>query len=194
MSVNTSKHLVTFAPLMALSKVKVHDLEFEEMISENEIQTRIAELAQAISMDYQQKDLVLIGVLNGAFMFFSDLVKAITIDASISFVKVASYQGIETTGKVRELIGFSGELRNKDVLVIDDVLDSGYTYQFLMETLKAKMPASIKFACLLHKPEAQKVAAAPDYCCFSIANEFVVGYGLDYNQAGRTLTSIYKKK
>lgn len=186
--------MVTFAHLMAKNSINVNGIEFEEMISEREIQSKINEVAATISKYYQGKDLVMIGVLNGAFMFFSDLTKAISIDSAVSFVKVASYQGVESTGKVRELIGFSGELRNKHVLVVDDVLDSGYTYQFLMETLKAKHPATLKFACLLHKPNAQKIEANPDYTCFKIANDFVVGYGLDYNQAGRTYTSIYKKK
>ena len=179
---------------MAKKSINVNGLDFEEMISEQEIQSKINEVAKTISEDYLGKDLVMIGVLNGAFMFFSDLTKAMNIDSAVSFVKVASYQGVESTGKVRELIGFSGELRNKHVLVVDDVLDSGYTYQFLMETLQAKRPASLKFACLLHKPQAQQVEAKPDYTCFEIANDFVVGYGLDYIQAGRTYTSIYKKK
>ncbi|MFY0674719.1 MAG: hypoxanthine phosphoribosyltransferase [Bacteroidia bacterium] len=179
---------------MAKKSINVNGVDFEEMISEQEIKSKIQEVASFISADYELKDVVMIGVLNGAFMFFSDLTKAMTIDTAVSFVKVASYQGVETTGKVRELIGFSGALRNKHVLVVDDVLDSGFTYQFLMETLKAKQPASIKFVCLLHKPDAQKVEANPDYTCFKIANDFVVGYGLDYNQSGRTYTSIYKKK
>lgn len=179
---------------MSGKTIDVHNESFELMISEQEIQKSVAAMAKAISVDYAQKDLVIIGVLNGVFMFFSDLVKSLEIDAPINFVKVASYQGQQSTGKVRELVGFSGELRNRDVLIVDDILDSGYTYQFLMETLQAKHPKSIKFACLLHKPEAQKVNAKPDYVGFSIPNEFVVGYGLDYNQAGRTYREIYKKK
>ncbi|MGB0429927.1 MAG: hypoxanthine phosphoribosyltransferase [Bacteroidia bacterium] len=179
---------------MVKKVVQVHDTQFEELISENEILKSVEEMARQISIDYQQKDLVVIGVLNGVFMFFSDLIKALEIDPQVNFVKVASYQGTGSTGKVKELVGFSGQLKNKDVLVVDDILDSGYTYEFLMDTLKAKKPRSIKFACLLHKPKAQKVAAMPDYTCFAIENDFVIGYGLDYDQKGRTLTSIFKKK
>ena len=151
-------------------------------------------MGAAISNEYGDKDLVVIGVLNGVFMFFSDLVKSLEIDVPINFVKVASYVGAQSSGKVRELVGYSGELRNRHVLVVDDILDSGYTYQFLMQTLKAKAPASIKFACLLFKPSALKVDVKPDYYGFEIPNEFVVGYGLDYNQRGRTFKDIYKKK
>ena len=176
------------------NQIKVHGELFEIMISEKEINQRVHELANQISNDYQDKDLVLLGVLNGVFMFISDLVKAMSIDPKVNFIKVASYQGTESTGKIRELIGFSGDLFDKDVLVVDDVLDSGYTYQFLMDSLKAKKPASLKFVCLLHKPEAQKIEATPDYTGFTIANDFVVGYGLDYDQEGRTYANIYKKK
>ncbi|MBI1184251.1 hypoxanthine phosphoribosyltransferase [bacterium] len=179
---------------MQNKNIFVHNQEFELLIAEADILKRVAEMAAAIHHDYKNKDLVVIGVLNGVFMFFSDLVKHINLDASINFIKVASYIGQETLGKVRELVGFSGELRNRHVLVVDDILDSGHTYQFLMESLMAKHPASIKFACLLHKPAALKVPAKPDYVGFEIANEFVVGYGLDFNQSGRSYRDIYKKK
>lgn len=184
----------TFASSMSSTEITINDLDFELFIQEKEIQNRVEEMARSISEEYAGQDLVVIGVLNGVFMFFSDLVKSLSIDVPINFVKVASYTGTQTSGKVRELVGFSGELKGRHVLVVDDILDSGYTYSFIIETLKAKAPASIKFACLLYKPEALKVDLKPDYAGFEIPNEFVVGYGLDYNQLGRTYRDIYKKK
>lgn len=174
--------------------VRIHDLDFELFIEEQRIKERIAGMADAISEEYHNKDLVVIGVLNGVFMFFTDLVRSMSIDVPINFVKVASYTGTQSSGKVRELVGFSGDLKGRDVLVVDDILDSGYTYSFIIETLKAKAPASIKFACLLQKPDALKVDVTPDFVGFEIPNDFVVGYGLDYDQMGRTYRDIYKKK
>lgn len=175
------------------STITVHNFEFEELISEREIAAEVEQMAREISHDYQEKDLVLVGVLNGVFMFFSDLCKSLTIDVPINFVKVASYIGQESSGKIRELVGFSGEIEGRDVLVVDDILDSGLTYEFLMDSIKVKKPNSVKFCSLLWKSEATKEGIKPDYHGFEIANEFVVGYGLDYNQLGRTYRSIYKK-
>ena len=168
-------------------------MRFELFLSEEEILLRVNDLAKEISVHYEGKDLVILGILNGVFMFISDLVKRLSIDVPVNFIKVASYSGQQTTGKVRELVGFSGDLRNRDVLVVDDILDSGYTYDFLIRSLKAKEPASLKFACLLYKPDALKVDAQPDFYGFSIPNKFVVGYGMDYDQQGRTLNEIYTK-
>lgn len=179
---------------MSTTEIRVKDLDFELFIEEKRIQERVAKMAQSISVEYGRKDLVVIGVLNGVFMFFSDLIKSMSIDVPINFVKVASYSGTQTSGKVRELMGVSEDLKGRDVLVVDDILDSGHTYAFIMEALKAKEPASIKFACLLHKPEALQVDVKPDFVGFEIPNDFVIGYGLDYDQKGRTYRDIYKKK
>lgn len=178
---------------MPKRKIEVNGTHFELMLSEEQILTRIGAMATEIGNFYKDKDLVILGVLNGVFMFMSDLAKALERDVPVNFIKVASYSGQQTTGKVRELVGFSGELKDRHVLVIDDILDSGYTYEFLMRSLAAKEPVSLKFACLLYKPDALKVEAKPDFFGFSIPNEFVVGYGMDYDQQGRTLSEIYTK-
>lgn len=176
---------------MSNPQITVGDRNFELMLSEKQIAEQVRQMAYEINEEYQGQDLVILGVLNGVFMFISDLVKSLEFDAPVNFIKVASYIGQRSTGKVRELVGFSGELKNRHVLVVDDILDSGFTYEFLMRSLSAKEPASIKFACLLYKPDALKVDAKPDFYGFSIPNEFVVGYGMDYDQMGRTFKEIY---
>ncbi|MBI3142466.1 MAG: hypoxanthine phosphoribosyltransferase [Bacteroidetes bacterium] len=179
---------------MAGHSVTIQGEEFSLLFTQDDIARRIQALGKEIAASLSGKDLVYIGVLNGAFMFFSDLVKAIGLDAPVHFVKVASYHGMESSGRVRELVGYTGDIKGKDVLLIDDILDTGHTYHYLIGSLQAKEPRSIHFACLLHKPSATQVAdAKPDYVAFTIENHFVVGFGLDYNQAGRTFTNLYYK-
>lgn len=172
--------------------IKVHDKEFSCLLEAEAIEQRVSEMAEEISRDFHQKDMVIVGVLNGAFMFLSDLVKKIDQDPEVNFVKVASYTGTATSGKVRELMGFSGDIKGRDVLLIDDILDKGHTLSFLLESIQVKKPASVRSACLLQKPKALKRNVKADYVGFEIEDLFVLGYGLDYNQKGRTFNAIYQ--
>src|SRR5262249_50020890 len=147
-----------------------------------------------INNDYQGKDVVFIAILNGAFMFAADLMKRVTIPCEISFVKVSSYEGMNTSGRVDEVIGLNTDLRNKHVVIVEDIVDTGITIDKVMTLLSAEKPESIKIATLLFKPEAFRGKHKPDFVGFSIPNSFVVGYGLDYNEHGRNTEHIYQLK
>lgn len=172
--------------------IKVLDKQFEVFIHSAEIQTEIKALADKLNADYKSKDVVFIAVLNGAFMFAADLIKQMEILAEISFVKVSSYVGTSTTGRVDELIGLNTSIKGKDVVILEDIVDTGITIDKVVTLLKSDQPNSIKICTLLFKPDAFLGKTMPDYIGFSIPNKFVVGYGLDYNEKGRNLNSIYQ--
>jgi adenylate kinase len=172
--------------------IQVLDKSFEVFITREELAAEIASLASDINKDYQDKDLVFLSVLNGAFMFTSDLMKHITVDCEISFIKMSSYAGVESRGRVDELIGLSGDLTGKDIIIVEDIVDSGLTIDKIISLLSTSNAASIKVCTLLYKPDAFKGDKKPDYVGFSIPNAFVVGYGLDYDQKGRNLDMIYQ--
>ena len=172
--------------------IKVLDKQFEVFINSAEIQTEIKSLADTLNADYKSKDVVFIAVLNGAFMFAADLFKQIEISAEISFVKVSSYVGTSTKGRVDELIGLNTSILGKDVVILEDIVDTGITIDKVVTLLKSDQPNSIKICTLLFKPDAFLGKSTPDYIGFSIPNKFVVGYGLDYNEKGRNLNSIYQ--
>jgi hypoxanthine phosphoribosyltransferase len=175
--------------------VQIDDKQFEIFITENEISNEVRSLAQQISKEYEGKDLLFIALLNGAFMFASDLMKEMKIPVSISFAKLSSYHGgTSSTGIVKELIGLSESLEGKNVVIIEDIVDTGNTIDCLMPSLLKQQPESVKVCALLFKPEAFKGVTKPDYVGFSIPNAFVVGYGLDYNELGRNLNAIYQLK
>lgn len=175
--------------------VQIDDKQFEIFIAENEISGEVASLARQISADFEGKNVLFIALLNGAFMFASDLIKEITIPVSISFAKLSSYHGgTSSSGIVKELIGVNESLEGKHIVIIEDIVDTGNTIDSLMPNLLKQGPESVKVCTLLFKPEAFKGVYKPDYVGFSIPNAFVVGYGLDYNELGRNLKAIYQLK
>jgi hypoxanthine phosphoribosyltransferase len=176
-------------------KLRLAGLTFEPFISAAEITARVDTIARQLNTDYQGSIPLFIGVLNGCFLFFADIVKQLDIPCEIAFTKLASYHGgMESTMKIREDINLSADIKGRDVLVIEDIVDTGNTAHFLLEKLRLKQPASLKMCSLLLKPAALlKPVEELEYVGFEIENEFVVGYGLDYQELGRNLKDIYKK-
>jgi len=174
--------------------VTIGDLTFEIFLTDEEILQETASLGKKLSADYLGKDVVFIAVLNGAFMFASDLMKNISIPAEISFVKVSSYTGLTNSEEIKELIGLNTLIQGKHVVLIEDIVDTGNTIDKLLVSLEKENPLTVKVCTLLYKPEAFKGINKPDYVGFSIPNAFVVGYGLDYNELGRNLNAIYQLK
>lgn len=174
--------------------VHIIDKDFELFLSEAEIQSEISKLASKLNNDYANKDVIFLGVLNGAFMFISDLLKNIDLKCEVSFIKVSSYKGTSTTGKVHELIGLVNSLKGKHVLIVEDIVDTGLTLDKIYSMIDHDDPASLEVVSLLYKPESFKGNHPPKYFGFSIPNRFVVGYGLDYLEQGRNTSAIYKLK
>lgn len=172
--------------------IKVLDKEFKLYIKQEEIETVIKDIANQINVEYKDKNPLFLVMLNGAFMFASQLFKELTIDCETSFVKYASYDGTQSTCEVKELIGLNSSLEGRDVVIIEDIIDSGFTMNCLLNKLEAMKVASVKVATMLFKPNAFKFDYKIDYIGMNIGNEFIVGYGLDYNQHGRNYGSIYK--
>ena len=172
--------------------IKVHDKTFETYLSEQTIQEKIIEIAGAINRDYAGKSPLFIAILNGSFMFAADLFKSLTINAEICFIKLVSYKGMKSSGQVVTAIGLDDDLFGKDVIIIEDIVDTGKTLNEFLPKLHHQQPASLKIAALLHKAEATKYPMVINYLGFSIPNKFVVGYGLDYNGLGRNLKEIYQ--
>ena len=168
------------------------DKEFKLYIKQEEIETVIKDIANQINVEYKDKNPLLLVMLNGAFMFASQLFKELTIDCETSFVKYASYDGTQSTCEVKELIGLNSSLEGRDVIIIEDIIDSGFTMRCLLQKLEAMKVSSVKIATMLFKPNAFKFDYKIDYIGMNIGNEFIVGYGLDYNQHGRNYGSIYK--
>ena len=174
--------------------MQIKDKEFELYIKSDEIQKAITKVAQQIENDYQNKDVIFVGVLNGAFMFVSDLLKNIKFDCEISFIKVASYQGTTSTGKVHELIGLVNDIKNKHVIILEDIVDTGLTLNKIYSLIDHDDPSSLEVATLLYKPSAFNGKHPPKYVGIEIPNQFIVGYGLDYLELGRNTEDIYKLK
>ena len=174
-----------------MKKIKVLDKNFEIYLPSQKIQARIAELAEEISRDMKTKNPIFIGILNGSFMFASDLFKKIDIDAQITFLKLASYQGTSSTGTVKQLIGLNQDLKGQHVVILEDIVDTGITLEIIIRQLSGYQPESIKVVSLLFKPEACQKEVELDYTGFEIPNDFIVGYGLDYNGFGRNYEDIY---
>jgi len=172
--------------------VQVKDKQFEPYLSEAVILEKVKALAAQLNKDYEGKKPLLIAILNGSFIFAADLFKHITIEAEISFIKLASYKGTRSTGHVITAIGLDTDVTNRHVIVVEDIIDTGKTLTAFLPQLYNQQPASLKVAVLLHKPEATVYPINIDYCCFSIPNKFVVGYGLDYDGLGRNLPEIYQ--
>jgi hypoxanthine phosphoribosyltransferase len=171
--------------------IKVKDLQFEPFISNHLIEARVTELANRLTVDYHGKNPLFLSVLNGSFMFTSDLMKSFLSPCEISFIKLASYEGTESTGNIQTLIGLNNQIENRDIVIIEDIVDTGNTVKKILDLVKDHKPASVKILTLLFKPEAFQEDFEIDYVGFEIENKFVVGYGLDYDGYGRNLDQIY---
>jgi hypoxanthine phosphoribosyltransferase len=174
--------------------VRIKDKTFELFISEIEIERAVKQIAERLTQDYSGKEVIFVGVMNGAFMFVADLLKKIPFDCEVSFVKLASYHGMQTSGSVHELIGLVNNLYGKHVVILEDIVDTGLTLDKIYSMIDADVPASLEVACLLYKPSAFLGKHAPKYVGIEIENVFVVGYGLDYDEFGRNTKEIYKLK
>ena len=172
--------------------VHAHDLSFKPFLSKEKIQNRVNELSQIITSDYKGKKPIFLGILNGAFIFVADLVRACNLTCETTFIKLSSYDGVKSSGNVTTLIGMDIELKGRDVIVVEDIIDTGKTLNQFLKELKKLGPASIKLASLLVKPDALQHEIKVDYKGFDIPNKFVIGYGLDYNGEGRNLDGIYQ--
>ncbi|MBA2746134.1 MAG: hypoxanthine phosphoribosyltransferase [Flavisolibacter sp.] len=175
-----------------MASIRVKDKSFDTYLSEALIQEKVRELADAINRDYENKNPLFIAILNGSFMFASDLFKHLTIDAEICFIKLASYKGIRSSGHVITAIGLDLDLIDREVVIVEDIVDTGKTLHHFIPKLHHQQPKSIKIVSLLHKPAATQFELDIDYIGFTIPNKFVVGYGLDYDGYGRNLKEIYQ--
>ena len=170
----------------------VKDKEFEKFISSEEITERIKSLAATINSDYADKKPLFVAILNGSFMFAADLMKEINIPCEISFVKVASYQEMESSGNVKQLIGLNENIFKKDVIILEDIVDTGRTISKILEEFKSLGASSVEVVTLLQKPACNTSGEPLKYIGFDIPEKFVVGYGLDYDGLGRNLKDIYQ--
>lgn len=175
-----------------MALIKVHDKSFDTYLSEEVILQRVKQLAASISKDYAGRRPLFIAILNGSFMFASDLFKHLDIDAEICFIKIASYKGMKSSGNVVTSIGLDDDLFGRDIIIVEDIVDTGKTLHNFLPKLQHQQPASMKIATLLHKPDATEHPLTLDYVGFEIPNKFVVGYGLDYDGLGRNLKEIYQ--
>lgn len=174
--------------------ITLHNKTFVPFISETEINQAIKSLAEKISTDYKEETPIFVGVLNGAFMFLGELMKNYQGNCEVSFTKLASYHGTSTTGRMKNLIGLNENIENRNIIIVEDIVDTGHTLDYLMKILIEKNPKSIKTATLFFKPEAYKKNIKIDYIGMEIPNKFIVGYGLDYDGLGRNLPEIYQLK
>ncbi len=171
--------------------LKVHDKAFKLFIDANTIQQRVFEIGRQIAKDYEGLDPLFIVILNGSFMFAADIFRAIDIPAEISFIKLASYKGTTSTGNVITAIGMDENLTGRHVVILEDIIDSGKTLNSFLPEIWQRQPASLKIAVFLFKPTALQYDVRPNYHCFEIPDDFVVGYGLDYDGLGRNLPALY---
>ena len=174
-----------------MSIVKIKDKMCETSITEDAIKARVKALAAQMSKDLEGKNPLFLAVLNGSFIFAADLMREMTIPCEISFVKLASYQGTTSTGKIKEVIGINEDLNGRTVVIVEDIVESGLTMTRMIESIGTRNPASVHICTLLLKPERLKVDLNIEYVAFRIPNDFILGYGLDYDQQARGLKEIY---
>lgn len=175
-----------------MATITVHDKEFVPYLTASQIDEQVSRVAAEINRDYEGKKPLFIAILNGAFMFASDLLKKITVESEITFIKLASYKGIKSTGKVINAIGLDADLHRRDVIIVEDIVDTGKTLFHFLPQLQHQHPTSLKIASLLHKPDALIHPLQIDYLGFTIPDKFVIGYGLDYDGLGRNIKEIYQ--
>jgi hypoxanthine phosphoribosyltransferase len=188
--VNIDFHRI-FEKMTPHQMVSIHDKTFTPFISKENIEMRIAALADTISKDYEHSCPLFVVVLNGAFLFASELLKRTSLTCEIAFIRLSSYHATESSGQVKEIIGIDKDITGRDVIIIEDIVDTGLTMSELLKQLGKNNPKSLEIATLLHKPEALKTPVSMRYVGFEIANKFVVGYGLDYDGIGRNLDALY---
>jgi len=175
-----------------MATIQVKDREFEVFLKEEDIQKEIKRVAADINRDYAGKEPLFLCILNGSFMFAADLLKDVNIPCNVSFVKVSSYQGTDTTGKVKELMGLQEDVEGRHIIIVEDIVDTGYTMRDVLDSLAQKKAASVQVCALLCKPDKLKVDINLKYLAMNIPNGFIVGYGLDYDGFGRNSRDIYK--
>jgi len=176
-----------------MSTIEVGDRQFDLFIENDRINHRTTEIATQLNSVYETRCPVFIGVLNGSFLFMADLVKEMTIPCEVGFIRVASYTGTESSGSIKEMFGLPDYLEGRDIILVEDIVDTGFTLKYILEQVYKQQPASVTVCSLLFKPAAlQTPINELDYIGFEIPNEFVVGYGLDYNGLGRNLKDIYR--
>jgi hypoxanthine phosphoribosyltransferase len=176
-----------------MNKIQVADKEFEILLEKGTINKRTRLMGIQLNVDYENRCPVFIGVLNGSFLFMADLLKQITVSCEVEFIKVSSYKGMESSGAIQELLGLPDNLHDRDVILVEDIVDTGLTLKHILEKVHLQKPASVRVCSLLFKPTAL-LESIPEleYVGFEIPNEFVVGYGLDYNGLGRNLNDVYR--
>jgi hypoxanthine phosphoribosyltransferase len=176
-----------------MNKIQVHDKEFEILLENDSINKRTRLIGIQLNVDYENRCPVFIGVLNGSFLFMADLIKEIDIACEVGFIRVTSYHGTESVGQIKETFGLPNDLNGRDVILVEDIVDTGLTLKYILAKVQEQNPASVTVCSLLFKPAALKEPIAElNYVGFEIPNEFVVGYGLDYNGLGRNLKDIYR--
>lgn len=171
--------------------MKIKDREFKVFIPEEEIKGMVGRMAEEVSRDYEGKDLVACPILTGAFMFAADLVRRLTVPCEVSFVRYSSYSGMSSTGEVKCMLPFSSALEGRDVLIVEDVVDTGFSMEKMLQEVWAQKPRSVRICTLFFKPGAFKGDYEVDYVGREIGDEFIVGYGLDYDEEGRTLKEVW---
>lgn len=174
-----------------MDTIQIKDKRFRTFITENEILKQVARVADEINRDLADENPLFVSVLNGSFMFTSDLMKHLTMPCELSFVKLASYAGTSSTGKVKELVGLNNDITGRTVVIVEDIVDTGFTMERLIETLRQRNPKDIRIATLLVKPDKLQVKLDIHYVAMNIPNDFIVGYGLDYDGLGRNYRDIY---
>ena len=173
------------------NKIKLLDKTFRVMIPASEIDKAVERVAEQLNKRYEGHTPVFLGVLSGSFLFLSDLVRKTTFDSQLAFVKISSYEGTESTGNVKQQFGVDFDIEGRDIIIVEDIVETGHSMNYLLDHLRRKNPASISICTLFFKPEKFLYEYKIDYTALSIGNEFIVGYGLDYNQIGRNLKDIY---
>lgn len=174
-----------------MGTIRIKDKQFKTFITEEQILKEVARVGEEINRDLADANPLFVSVLNGSFMFTADLMKHVSVPCEISFVKLASYAGTSSTGKVKELVGLNDDITGRTIVIVEDIIDTGLTMERLIETLKARNPKEIRIATLLVKPDKLKVDLDINYIAMSIPNDFIVGYGLDYDGLGRNYRDIY---
>jgi hypoxanthine phosphoribosyltransferase len=174
-----------------MKKVSLEDKNFQLFIESAKIREAIEVVSIKINNDYAQSNPVFVCILNGSFMFASDLIRRFSHNCEVTFLKVASYEGTQSTGTVKELIGLNESMSGRDIIIVEDIVDTGSTLEAVITELDLLSPKSVKVSTLLYKPLAYKKKIPIDYAAIEVGNEFLVGYGLDYNGLGRNLEDIY---
>ena len=174
-----------------MDKIKLLDRRFKKMLPAEEIDKAVERVAEQLNERYAGKTPVFLGVLSGSFLFLSDLVRKINFDSRLAFVKISSYEGTQSTGNVKQQLGIDFDIEGKDIIIVEDIVETGHSMNYLLDYLQQRNPASVSICTLFFKPEKFLYEYKIDYVAMPIGNEFIVGYGLDYNQIGRNLKDIY---